>query len=47
MEGANGKQIAEPSGATFQINSAKLIVPVVDLSINYGIQFLEHFEAGT
>ena len=34
------------TGATFQINSTKLFVPVVTLSINYAIKFLENLKQG-
>ena len=33
-------------GATFQINNAKLYVPVVPLSINDNIKFLENIKQG-
>ena len=34
------------TGATFQINYAKLYVPVVTLSINDNINFLENIKPG-
>ena len=34
------------TGATFQINKAKLYVPVVTLSINDNIKFLENIKQG-
>ena len=40
---ANG---AETTGATFQINTTKLDVPVVTLSINDNINFLENLKQG-
>ena len=36
----------ETSGATFQINNAKLYVPLVILSINNNIKFLENIKQG-
>ena len=36
----------QTTGATFQINNAKLYVPVVTLSINDNIKFLEHIKQG-
>ena len=37
---------AETTGATFQINSTKLYVAVVTLSINDNIRFLENIKQG-
>ena len=34
----------KPNSATFQINNVKLYVPVVTLSINYNIKFLENLK---
>ena len=34
------------NGATFQINNAKLYVPVITLSINGDIKFLENIKQG-
>ena len=34
------------TGATFQINNAKLYVPVFTLSINYNMKFLESIKQG-
>ena len=34
------------TGATFQINNAKLYVPVVTVSMNDNIMFLEHLKQG-
>ena len=34
------------TGATFQINNAKLYVPVATLSINDNIKFLENIKQG-
>ena len=36
----------QTTGATFQINNAKLYVPVVSLSINDNIKFLENIKQG-
>ena len=36
----------ETAGATFQINNAKLYVPVVTLSINHNIKFLDNIKQG-
>ena len=36
----------QTTGATFQINNAKLYVPVVTLSINDNIRFLENIKQG-
>ena len=36
----------QTTGATFQINNAKLYVPVVTLSINDNIKFLENIKQG-
>ena len=36
----------QTTGATFQINNAKLYVPVVTLSINNNIKFLENIKQG-
>ena len=37
---------SQTNGATFQINNAKLYVPVVTLSINDNIKFLENIKQG-
>ena len=37
----------QTTGATFQINNAKLYVPVVTLSINNNIKFLENIKQGS
>ena len=36
----------QATGATLQINSAKIYVPVVTLSINDNIKFLENIKQG-
>ena len=36
----------QTTGATFQINNAKLYVPVATLSINDNIKFLENIKQG-
>ena len=36
----------QTTGATFQINNAKLYVPVVILSVNDNIKFLENIKQG-
>ena len=38
--------VTATAGATFQINNAKLYVPVVTLSINDNIKFLENIKQG-
>ena len=38
--------VTETTGATFQINNAKLYVPVVTLSINDDIKILENIKQG-
>ena len=45
-EGANPADETLTTGATFQINNAKLYVPVVALSINDNINFLENIKQG-
>ena len=40
------KAAIQTTGATFQINNAKLYVPVVTLSINNNIKFLENIKQG-
>ena len=41
----NTNEVAtKPNSATFQINNVKLYVPVVTLSINYNIKFLENLK---
>ena len=39
-------EATETTGATFQINNAKLYVPAVTLSINDNIKFLENIKQG-
>ena len=43
VQARKAKQITE---ATFQINNAKLYVPLVTLSINDNIKFLENIKQG-
>ena len=40
------KEVTETNSATFQINNDKLYVPVVTLSINDNIKFLENIKQG-
>ena len=40
------REARQTTGATFQINNAKLYVPVVTLSINDNIKFLENIKQG-
>ena len=40
------RQDKQLTGVTFQINNAKLYVPVVTLSINDNIKFLENMKQG-
>ena len=37
---------SETNSATFQINNAKLYIPVVNLTINDNIKFLENIKQG-
>ena len=46
VEGANPADETLTTGATFQINNAKLYVPVVTLYINDNIKFLENIKQG-
>ena len=46
VEGANPVDETLTTGAVFQINNAKLFVPVVTLSINDNINFLENIKEG-
>ena len=41
------RQDKQLTGVTFQINNAKLYVPVVTLSINENIKFLENIKQGS
>ena len=43
---AEYESVTATTGATFQINNAKLYVPVVTLSINDNIKFLENIKQG-
>ena len=43
---AQGVAATQTTGATFQINNAKLYVPVVTLFINDNIKFLENIKQG-
>ena len=45
MEGNNPAPAPRETGTKFQINSTKLYVPVVSLSINDNIKSLENHEA--
>ena len=40
------RETRQTTGATFQINNAKLYVPVVTLPINDNIKFLENIKQG-
>ena len=44
IEGANPEDATLTTGATFQINNAKIYVSVVTLSINDNIKFLENIK---
>ena len=44
--GDNSVDSTQTKGATFQINNAKLYVPVVNLSVNDNIKFLENVKQG-
>ena len=44
MDGANPADATLTTGATFQINNAKFYAPVVTLSINDNIKFLENIK---
>ena len=44
VEGANPVDKTLTTGVTFQINNEKLYVPVITLSINYNIIFLENIK---
>ena len=46
VEGANPADATLTNGATFQVNNAKPYVPVVTLSINDNIKFLENIKQG-
>ena len=46
VSGANTAYATQKNRATFQINKAKLYVPVVTLSINGNIIFLENLKQG-
>ena len=46
MRGDNPVAAIQATGATFQINSAKLYVPIVTLSINNNIKLLENIMQG-
>ena len=46
MVGDNLIETITTTSATFQINNAKLYVPVVTLSINNNINVLEHLKQG-
>ena len=41
-----GRVVTEKTEATFKIKSSKLYIPVVTLSINDNIKFLEHLKQG-
>ena len=41
-----GRVVTEKTEATFKIKSSKLYIPVVTLSINGDIKFLEHLKKG-
>ena len=41
------ENVRQTTGATFQINNAKLYVPVVTLSINENVKFLENIKQGS
>ena len=44
MGGANPADATLTTRATFQVNNAKLYIPVVTLSINNNIKFLENIK---
>ena len=46
MVGDNPAETITTTSATSQINNAKLYVPVITLSINNNINFLEHLKQG-
>ena len=46
VNGDNPVEATLTTGATFQINNAKFYVPVVTLSINNNIKFLENIKHG-
>ena len=46
MVGDNPAETITTTSATIQINNAKLYVPVITLSINNNINFLEHLKQG-
>ena len=46
LKKSNRMAATETTGATFQTNNAKLYVPVVTLSINNNIKFLENMKQG-
>ena len=46
MRGDNPVAATQATGATFQINNAKLYVPIVTLSINNNIKLLENIMQG-
>ena len=46
MRGDNPLDVTQITGATFQINNAKLYVPIVTLSINDNTKFLENLKQG-
>ena len=41
-----GRVVTEKTEATFKIKSSKLYIPVVTLSLNGDIKFLEHLKKG-